>query len=136
MGVLFRYLIPTLIAPYGGTSWGLACVLPPSAITMMVECILSAEVVQRGVTWGTLGVSAAVESSFTPALLFAILIFDILFYGLLTWYCDQVGCSVTSGCCCVPCCRMRVPWLISPNTAAAQTSHCVPCPVPGEGAAQ
>eukprot|EP00873_Tetraselmis_striata_P005020 jgi/Tetstr1/425284/TSEL_015736.t1 len=84
------YLIPTLIAPYGGTSWALACVLPPSAITMMVECILSAEVVQRGVTWGTLGVSAAVESSFTPALLFAILIFDILFYGLLTWYCDQV----------------------------------------------
>jgi hypothetical protein len=63
---------------------------------MMVECILSSEIVQRGVTWDTLRVSAAVEYNFSPAQLFSILAFDVVLYGLLTWYCDQVLISYTS----------------------------------------
>jgi len=84
------YLMPTLVQPYGGSGWTLSCLLPPSAITLFVECILSVETVERGVTWETLDVSAAVEYDFSPATVFNMLIIDVIVYALLTWYCDQV----------------------------------------------
>ena len=46
-----RYIMPTL-QPYGGWGWPLACLLPPSAISLFATVLLKLEGSQRGVRWG------------------------------------------------------------------------------------
>lgn len=88
--------MPSLVQPYGGPGWALASLLPPSAITLFVECILTAETVQRGVNWETIRVSAAAEYNFSAATVLCLLAANVVVYGLLTLYCDQVRAALTA----------------------------------------
>ena len=84
-----RYLMPSL-QPYGGLGWTLACLLPPSCISLFASAIIKFETAQRGITWGSLAVPVTSEHPFSAATVFQMLLLDVVLYGVLTWYLDQV----------------------------------------------
>ncbi len=85
----FRYLMPSL-QPYGGPGWTLACLLPPSCISLFAHVLVKMETAQRGVDWSTLRLPVTVEYPFSAANVFAMLVLDCFLYALLAWYLDQV----------------------------------------------
>ncbi len=89
--MLNRYIMPTF-QPYGGWGWPLACLLPPSAISLFATVLLKLEGSQRGVSWSTVHLNMTSQYPFSAATVLQMLAFDVLLYGLLTWYLDQVRC--------------------------------------------
>ncbi len=87
-----RYLIPTF-QPYGGYGWALACLLPPSSISLFAYVLVKLESAQRGVRWATLPLAVTAEYPFSAATVFQMLALDVLLYAALTWYCDKVRMS-------------------------------------------
>eukprot|EP00891_Asterochloris_glomerata_P006032 jgi/Astpho2/6032/e_gw1.00084.157.1_t len=83
------YLMPSL-QPYGGLGWTLACLLPPSCISLFASAIIKFETAQRGITWDSLAVPVTSEHPFSAATVFQMLLLDVVLYGVLTWYLDQV----------------------------------------------
>lgn len=96
VAVVTRYIMPTF-QPYGGFGWQLACLLPPSAISLFATVLLKLEGSQRGVTWSTIRLNMTSQYPFSAATVLQMLALDILIYGLLTWYLDQVGCLWCTG---------------------------------------
>ena len=84
-----RFLMPSL-QPYGGKGWTLACLLPPSSISLYANILLKLESAQRGISRETLHLSVNSQSPFSAATVFRMLLLDILLYAVLTWYFDQV----------------------------------------------
>jgi hypothetical protein len=91
-----RFLLP-LIDPYGGPSWYLACLLPPSAASLLAACLVNWERVAAGINWDTWDLPVAQQSGFCVQSVFSMLALDVLLYGLLTWYCDKVGGGAGAG---------------------------------------
>ena len=90
--VCFRYLMPSL-QPYGGKGWTLACLLPPSSISLYANILLKLESAQSGISRQTLHLSVNSQSPFSAATVFKMLLLDVVLYACLTWYFDQVQCS-------------------------------------------
>jgi len=78
--------------PYGGVGWPLACLLPPSAISLFATVLLKLEGSQRGVAWNTVNLQITSQFPFSAATVFEMLAFDILLYSTLAWYLDRVSC--------------------------------------------
>lgn len=78
------------LQPYGGKGWTLACLLPPSSISLYANILLKLESAQRGISRETLHLSVNSQSPFSAATVFQMLLLDILLYAVLTWYFDQV----------------------------------------------
>lgn len=76
--------------PYGGYGWLLACLLPPSAISLFATVLLKLEGSQRGVRWSTISLDMTSQYPFSASTVFQMLAFDIALYTLLTWYFDKV----------------------------------------------
>ncbi len=76
--------------PYGGYGWTLACLLPPSAISLFASVLLKLEGSQRGVRWSTIGLDMTSQYPFSASTVYRMLALDIVLYTLLTWYCDKV----------------------------------------------
>lgn len=81
------------LQPYGGKGWTLACLLPPSSISLYANILLKLESAQSGISRQTLHLSVNSQSPFTAATVFKMLLLDVLLYACLTWYFDQVQCS-------------------------------------------
>lgn len=79
-----------MIDPYGGTSWYMACLLPPSAASLLAACLVNWERVAAGINWDTWSLPVAQQSSFCVQSVFLMLALDVLLFGVLTWYCDKV----------------------------------------------
>ena len=88
--------------PYGGLGWPLACLLPPSAISLFATVLLKLEGSQRGVRWSTINLSMTSQYPFSAATVLQMLALDVLIYGLLTWYLDQVRSCLYSQLLCAP----------------------------------
>lgn len=84
-----RYLAPSW-EPYGGALWALACLLPPSAVSLFAHVLLQQESVGSGVTWRNLGEGVTVESYFSGGVVLLMLLLDVALFAVLTWYFDQV----------------------------------------------
>lgn len=84
--------MPTL-QPYGGKGWTLACLLPPSSISLYANILLKLESAQSGISRQTLHLSVNSQSPFSAATVFKMLLLDVILYACLTWYFDQVRCS-------------------------------------------
>lgn len=80
------------LQPYGGKGWTLACLLPPSSISLYANILLKLESAQRGISRETLHLSVNSQSPFTAATVFRMLLLDVALYACLTWYFDQVQC--------------------------------------------
>ena len=78
------------LQPYCGLGWTLACLLPPSCISLFASAIIKFETAQRGITWDSLAVPVTSEHPFSAATVFQMLLLDVVLYGVLTWYLDQV----------------------------------------------
>ncbi|KAK3266229.1 hypothetical protein CYMTET_25133, partial [Cymbomonas tetramitiformis] len=96
-GALFIYLlslVPGYLMPvvetYGGPGRVWACLLPPSALAVWSEVLLTLEVGEVGVTWGSLGAGITQTDPFTAQQCMQMLAVDIVLYAALTWYCDRV----------------------------------------------
>ena len=77
--------------PYGGLGWPLACLLPPSAISLFATVLLKLEGSQRGVTWDTLSLQITSQFPFSAATVFGMLALDVALYSALAWYLDRVS---------------------------------------------
>lgn len=77
--------------PYGGLGWPLACLLPPSAISLFATVLLKLEGSQRGVTWDTLSLQITSQFPFSAATVFGMLALDVVLYSALAWYLDRVS---------------------------------------------
>ena len=77
--------------PYGGLGWPLACLLPPSAISLFATVLLKLEGSQRGVTWDTLSLQITSQFPFSAATVFGMLALDVGLYSALAWYLDRVS---------------------------------------------
>ncbi|BDA45751.1 probable ATP-binding cassette sub-family A member 3 [Coccomyxa sp. Obi] len=86
------YIMPTF-QPYGGFGWPLACLLPPSAISLFATVLLKLEGSQQGVRWSTINLNMTSQYPFSAATVLQMLALDVLIYGLLTWYLDKVVAS-------------------------------------------
>lgn len=80
------------LQPYGGKGWTLACLLPPSSISLYANILLKLESAQRGISRGTLNLSVNSQAHFSAATVFKMLLLDVGLYACLTWYFDQVWC--------------------------------------------
>ena len=89
--IICRYIMSTF-QPYGGVGWPLACLLPPSAISLFATVLLKLEGSQRGVAWNTVNLQITSQFPFSAATVFQMLAFDILLYSTLAWYLDRVSC--------------------------------------------
>lgn len=78
------------LQPYGGKGWTLACLLPPSCISLYANVLLKLESAQRGISRETLHLAVNSQTSFSAARVFEMLLLDIVLYVILTWYLDQV----------------------------------------------
>ena len=78
------------LQPYGGKGWTLACLLPPSSISLYANILLKLESAQRGISRETLHLSVNSQSPFSAATVFQMLLLDVILYAVLTWYFDQV----------------------------------------------
>ena len=78
------------LQPYGGTGWVLACLLPPSSISLFANILIKMESAAIGITWSTLWLSVTSEANFSAATVFGMLALDVVLYSLLTWYFDKV----------------------------------------------
>ncbi len=76
--------------PYGGFGWPLACLLPPSAISLFAAVLLKLEGSQRGVRWSSINLNMTSQYPFSATTVLQMLALDIVIYGLLTWYLDKV----------------------------------------------
>jgi hypothetical protein len=83
-----RYLMPT-VQPYGGRGWVLACLAPPSALSLFATVLLKFEGAQRGVTWAALGRAVTPQYAFSAATVLRMLALDVLLYAALAWYLDK-----------------------------------------------
>lgn len=83
------FLLP-LIQPYGGTSWFLACLSPPSAASLFAYCLINWERIAAGVTWRTWDLPVTQNTSFCVRTVMVMMLADVLLYSLLTWYGDKV----------------------------------------------
>ncbi len=83
-----RYLMPT-VQPYGGRGWVLACLAPPSALSLFATVLLKFEGAQRGVTWAALGVAVTPQYEYSAATVLRMLALDVLLYAALAWYLDK-----------------------------------------------
>ena len=88
--MLCRYIMSTL-QPYGGPGWPLACLLPPSAISLFATVLLKLEGSQRGVTWDTISLQITSQFPFSAATVFQMLALDVVLYSVLAWYLDTVS---------------------------------------------
>ena len=88
-----RWLLPTF-QPYGGWAWPVACILPPSAISLFATVLLQLEAGQRGLHWGSLSLSVTQQGHFSAATVLGMLAVDVVLYGLLTLYLDRVSPSI------------------------------------------
>jgi ATP-binding cassette subfamily A (ABC1) protein 1/ATP-binding cassette subfamily A (ABC1) protein 3 len=77
--------------PYGGLGWPLACLLPPSAISLFATVLLKLEGSQRGVQWDTLHLQMTSQYPFSAATVFQMLALDVVLYTGLAWYFDKVA---------------------------------------------
>ena len=86
-----RYLIPTF-QPYGGWGWYLACLAPPSAVSLFANVLINVEASNRGLHWDSLGFNVTSKSTypFSARVVFIALTLDILLYSLLAAYFDKV----------------------------------------------
>ncbi|GAX84392.1 hypothetical protein CEUSTIGMA_g11814.t1 [Chlamydomonas eustigma] len=66
MAVLPGFIIPTS-APYGGRSWWLACLLPPSAASMFGGALINWELISQGINMHTFSISS-LASFWLPAI--------------------------------------------------------------------
>lgn len=87
--MLDRYIMSTF-QPYGGMGWPLACLLPPSAISLFATVLLKLEGSQRGVAWDTIGLQITSQYPFSAATVFQMLALDVVLYSALAWYLDKV----------------------------------------------
>ena len=87
---LCRYIMSTF-QPYGGLGWPLACLLPPSAISLFATVLLKLEGSQRGVQWDTLRLQMTSQYPFSAATVFQMLALDVVLYSALAWYLDKVS---------------------------------------------
>ena len=78
------------LQPYGGRGWTLACLLPPSSISLYANILLKLESAQRGISRQTLNLSVNSQAHFSAATVFKMLLLDVVLYACLTWYFDQV----------------------------------------------
>jgi ATP-binding cassette subfamily A (ABC1) protein 1/ATP-binding cassette subfamily A (ABC1) protein 3 len=76
--------------PYGSYAWPLACLLPPSAISLFASVLLKLEGSQRGVQWSTISLDMTSQYPFSAATVFKMLALDVVLYSLLLWYLDKV----------------------------------------------
>lgn len=78
--------------PYGGWGWYIACLFPPSALSLFANVIIRVESGVQGLHWNTLGISVTSESSFpfSAQVVIIALIVDIILYAILTAYLDKV----------------------------------------------
>lgn len=81
--------MPT-IEPYGGRGWVLACLAPPSALSLFATVLLKFEGAQRGVTWAALGQAVTPQYAFSAATILRMLALDVALYAALAWYLDKV----------------------------------------------
>ena len=88
--MLCRYIMSTF-QPYGGLGWPLACLLPPSAISLFATVLLKLEGSQRGVTWSTINLQITSQFPFSAATVFQMLALDVVLYSVLAWYLDAVS---------------------------------------------
>jgi len=87
-GMAPGWLAPSLF-PLGGTGWTLACLLPPSAVSLFANALVRQEGAGRGLTWSTLPMAVTPEGgSFSGATVFIMLAVDIVLYIVLLWYLD------------------------------------------------
>ena len=84
-----RYLMPT-VEPYGGRGWVLACLAPPSALSLFATVLLKFEGAQRGVTWAALGQAVTPQYEFSAVTILRMLALDVALYAALAWYLDKV----------------------------------------------
>lgn len=84
------------LQPYGGKGWTLACLLPPSSISLYANILLKLESAQSGISMQTLHLSVNSQSSFSAATVFKMLLLDVVLYACLTWYFDQVHCPCSA----------------------------------------
>ena len=80
--------------PYGGLGWPLACLLPPSAVSLFATVLLKLEGSQRGVTWDTFNLQITSQFPFSAATVFGMLALDVALYSALAWYLDKVSCPL------------------------------------------
>ena len=88
--MLYRYIMSTF-QPYGGMGWPLACLLPPSAISLFATVLLKLEGSQRGVAWSTIHLQITSQFPFSAATVFQMLVLDVVLYSVLAWYLDAVS---------------------------------------------
>ena len=82
--------MPT-VEPYGGRGWVLACLAPPSALSLFATVLLKFEGAQRGVTWAALGQAVTPQYAFSASTILRMLALDVALYAALAWYLDKVG---------------------------------------------
>ena len=95
--MLYRYIMSTF-QPYGGLGWPLACLLPPSAISLFATVLLKLEGSQRGVTWDSISLQITSQFPFSAATVFQMLALDVVLYSVLAWYLDAVSGAWDSTC--------------------------------------
>lgn len=78
---------------YGGWGWYLACLFPPSAVSLFANVLIKVEAGGQGLQWGTLSQGVTSESSFpfSAKVVLVALVVDIVLYGMLAAYCDKVS---------------------------------------------
>eukprot|EP00048_Salpingoeca_helianthica_P013325 m.199375 g.199375 ORF g.199375 m.199375 type:complete len:1762 (-) comp15490_c4_seq21:19-5304(-) len=67
-----------------------ACFLSTSCMSIGANIISTLEAQGAGMTWDTLADPPSIDDNFALSSVFGMLIFDIFFYGLLTWYIEAV----------------------------------------------
>lgn len=83
------FLLPAL-RPFGGLSWHLACLSPPSAASLFAAALVNWERAAAGLTPATLWLPVTPAGGFSAGSALLALVLDVLLYGLLAWYLDKV----------------------------------------------
>lgn len=83
------FLLPVL-RPYGGASWYVASLMPPSAASLFANALVNWERVADGVNWHTLSLPVVQGTRFSVATVFLMLWLDVALFAALTWYLDKV----------------------------------------------
>ena len=81
-----------IIYPDGSALYWLVCLLPPSAVGLFTKALITLESGQSGLTWQTIhfDVLGNPSNPFRALDVLLMLAVDVVFFAVLTWYCDKV----------------------------------------------
>lgn len=79
------------VQSHGGIAWYLACLLPPSAMSLFAFSLISWETASEGINWHTVHMSVTPSFYFSSGSIIAMLLLDAALFWMLMLLVDRVA---------------------------------------------